>query len=672
MNSIDKSPWSEVAVLLPPPAAPSVRVEQVTSNRAHVMWNKPSCYGFEVAHYHVYMRPVGSDNDAKESVVLATRPDVEGLVKNSDEAKKDGRTPSPPSSSEETISQGHQTMNFVAHNLLPNTCYEIHVCAKSEAGMGDLSELKVIETLPLPPPIPSNLSPNDMRPTELQLTWSIDSGAEVANEHGDAVSYEVCWRKATVKRSHTCEWATVEVSSMACTLSGLEADTLYDVKVRGVNRGGHGAWSPVWTQRTPVHPPRVPVGFEVRDVTATSMTLSWDSAHDSVNFPVEIYQVCVAARLNSGALDPNEPWVAVGSPAEDSSNPRLTKVVEDLEPGVTYCVQLRAVNSYGPGETTEGLDVSTACDVPPPPSQPVAESKSQCIMLLTWTKPMYGSELIRRQGVEIEGYMVQMRTNSTDWQTVHEGSDETRCIVRGVKHSTIYFFRVRGRNYLGWSGWSDEGMEVTPAPPAPPPPGSVVCVTTNNSATLQWMSRPEVTSYEVHQLVHMAEDGTVHEKGIWVSLLDSRKSIDEQLQSRAKPAPAPFDSMAREISSATTTSGSMSREPSSIFCMSRQASTNHGCESKSEKVSSGTAVETDQLLIVYTKDFLEEKTEYSFRVVAKHEGGQSFSPVIRAKTKEMEWARELTSAERSKLREMCVGCEATGASSMSLPFSLSL
>lgn len=652
MNSLDNSPWSDIAYMLPPPAAPQVRVEQVTAERAHLVWNTPPSYGFDVQHYHVYVRRVGCDDEpAKEAVVLATK---------QDEESSDGAAVSPEGSSGRrgslnkldswggdhikaaavgSLLSGENRMHYFAHNLLPNTKYEVLVRAKSEGGLSDLSAPVEVETLPLPPPIPSNMCLSDIQPTLLTLTWSLESGTE-GGRHGDDVSYQVCWRNA----SHDGEehWSSQDVPIMTCTIEGLAADTLYAVKVRGCNKGGNGAWSPVWAQRTQVHPPRMPMGLHVAGATPTSMQVSWDSAHDSVHHPVMLYQLRVAARYHNGDYDPNEPWVTVAA-TETSESPRLTKVVEDLEPGVTYCVQLRAVNSYGPGEITAPLAVSTVCDVPPPPSQPVSESTGPGVVFLTWNQPVFGSDLIHREGNMIEGYMVQMRIHGQDdWKVVHEETSETRCVVEDVSHSTIYCFRVKARNHLGWSEWSDEGMEATPAPPPPRPPDSVVCVTTHNSATLRWWSQPGVTLYEIHQLMD----------GCWVSSMHARSVIAEQMSE----APAPSSRQISIASAASTMAlsvGSTALSRMSSFDVLRDSS------------RKGTG-RREPMMLTYTKDFLESNTEYSFRVVAIHAGGQSFSPEIRATTKEMAWAQMLTGSERGALRDLLIRCEASGQPSRPL------
>jgi len=51
----------------------------------------------------------------------------------------------------------------------------------------------------------------------------------------------------------------------------------------------------------------------------------------------------------------------------------------------------------------------------------------------------------------------------------------------------VYHFRVRAKNALGYSEWSDESMFETLPPPPPEPPLACSVLATHNSVTINWL-----------------------------------------------------------------------------------------------------------------------------------------------------------------------------------------
>jgi len=296
------------------------------------------------------------------------------------------------------------------------------------------------------------------------------------------------------------------------------------------------------------------------------------------------------------------PWLTVS--ATEGEKSRLCKVVEDLEPGQSYSFQLRGLNQHGKGQPSEVVEVTTLCDVPPPPSQPVLVQESPFSLLVSWSAPE------RDNGSEVLEYCLQMRSSGlSEWRSASGRTKETQVLVQGCDPATIYDFRVRARNAEGWSEWSDESMMETLPPPAPDPPQWRIWHVTHNSATLCWMhAQLSVSSYEVQRL--RGEQ--------WVTLMEAENVVAEQLQR--------FQS-----------------------------------ELKESRLDDGSkdATNSDRRppVIAFTKQCLQSNSEYVFRVAAKNDGGVSFSSPLRVYTEEVGWGRSLTDAELSKLRELCTVCE---------------
>jgi hypothetical protein len=266
--------------------------------------------------------------------------------------------------------------------------------------------------------------------------------------------------------------------------------------VRGRNGGGDGPWSSVVVQRTTVPPPQMPTSLYSSNTTSTSTTLSWDHPLDDA-YPVTAYQIRVNDVISSDdeeKSDEEKHWQTINAVETGDEKERLCYVVEDLEPGKEYAFEVRALNQNGPGEATEPLKVQVKCDVPPPPAQPESSEQTSDSIFLNWRPPA------RDNGSEVVSYYLQMRQDGEDeWTTVSEEITSTSVEVKCSDPRTVYHFRVRAKNALGYSEWSDESMFETLPPPPPEPPHAVCVLATHNSVTINW------PHHQVHLLLSMTK-----------------------------------------------------------------------------------------------------------------------------------------------------------------------
>ncbi len=153
-----------------------------------------------------------------------------------------------------------------------------------------------------------------------------------------------------------------------------------------------------------------------------------------------------------------------------------TQVIEELDPGIEYAFQLRAVNRFGAGEPTEPIKVVTKCDVPSAPVQLQSFHRTASSVMLRWSRPATDS------GSEIVGYTVRMRTHGrSSWDIVAEDISALAVQIDGLDHSSRHDVSVRARNALGWSNWSHQvTVETLPQNPPAPPRVLVACASQNN------------------------------------------------------------------------------------------------------------------------------------------------------------------------------------------------
>jgi len=586
VNRHGVSDWSEVTTILPTPAAPDVRVENVKSQMVTLVWNVPEDYGHEVQHYHVFHQQADEEGSSKEAVVSASR--------------------------DKTDESGDTEVRYHAQQLQPNGTYVFYVQASSEGGLSDPSGSLRVTTLPMAPPIPTMVTVDDIQTHSVRISWAIE--ADTTNR---ASACEVSWRVVldeneqmsaegagkpawSTEQDESEEWTTKVVpaaaegqeSDFAFQLQSLEADTLYAIQVRGVNEGGDGPWSPAVTQRTQVRRPKIPSSLRDDEVTSSSVSLSWDVAEDA-EYPVTAYQLrCV--RVGESALD--TPWVTV--PPPDVQDKRMLKMVEDLEPGAEYAFSLRALNYVGPGKPTPPLLITMLCEAPPPPAQPTFQDQTPCSITLDWCAPEPDN------GAKVDAYCLQRRKNESDvWETVVKETDKTHIRVHCDQPNTYYHFRVKARNRMGWSEWSDAIMVATLPPPAPEAPTGITVVVTHESVTLKWLHhRGSISAYEVQQ----------RQGGAWTSLVEGSNAVANQIALWERKR--------------TSRGEQLSRFP-----------------------------------IAFTKDSLRPGTEYLFRIAAKNEGGRTFSEPVRVTTEDDAWGRGLSDEECRQLKQLCVQCQCAAA-----------
>lgn len=621
-NGSGPSKWSDVATILPPPSAPDVRVESAKSMSASLTWTPPAHRGFEILHYHVYMTKLGGENaeeGAMEAVVAAAK-----------ESQQDA---------DNGTEGGAAAVYYHAQQLQPNCRYSVYVRARSEGGLSDPSNTVEVATQPLPPPLPNNVTVDEIQTHSLRISWSLE-------EEGEMNRADVCrvsWREIKEEESSTdaggkpvwstCQdekedWNTTEIDCgdcdigavYTCWISDLQADTLYAIQVRASNGGGLGACSPAVTQRTRLLPPLPPASLACSETTSTATTLSWEDSNDDAQ-PVTSYQIkCV----RQGEDEEDAAWFTVNATETEGGQARLCKVVEDLEPGQSYSFQLRGLNQHGPGPPSEAVEVTTLCDIPPPPSQPVLVEESPFSLLVSWSAPE------RDNGSEVIEYCLQLRSSGEqeEWRRVtgsmkDKAMAETQMLVPGLEPGTIYDVRVRARNAEGWSEWSDESMMETLPPPPPDPPQWRIWHVTHSSVTLCWMHHQRaVSSYEVQRM--RGEQ--------WVTLMEAEEVIAEQLQRCQAELQEQLDQQ-------------------------EEASPANAPKHPARDTLAANNADRRPPVISFTKRSLQSNTEYVFRVAAKNDGGVSFSAPLRVYTEEGSWGKGLTDGELSKLRELCNVCE---------------
>jgi hypothetical protein len=283
-------------------------------------------------------------------------------------------------------------------------------------------------TTTLPPSVVPPGAPSSLRATpgngQLALTWNAPSRT------GDSAitGYEYSLNSGA--------WSPIPSSvlgarSLGGTISGLVNGTSYRVRVRAVNRAGGGTASST-VYATPSTTPSAPTGVTVTPGKA-SLTVRFTAAANG-GTRVTRYEY----SINGGTT-----WVNRASTATSFTITRLTN-------GVTYPVQVRAVNARGTGPGSTAVS-GTPRTVPGVPTG-VVVTPGNGSLAVSWVAPASTG------GAAITSYQVSTNGGAS-WIGVVAPATSTT--VTGLVNGRSYRVRVRAVNPAG-AGSSTSSVTARP------------------------------------------------------------------------------------------------------------------------------------------------------------------------------------------------------------------
>ncbi len=242
------------------------------------------------------------------------------------------------------------------------------------------------------------------------------------------------------KESGSWVWVGMNTSY---TFTGLTNGTSYTVWVRAVNNMGGGAQVPVTI--APGITPSAPRNLKVTKAEYGEVTLTWDTPTSVGTGPITNYQYRTTINTTSGE------WKTVAG---------TTVTISGLGNGSQYIFDVRAVNSYGEGASTQVTAIPKG--KPLPPRYLEAQTSSEQVTLV-WYAPILDG------GSAITGYEVYNPVTGK-WET----TDLTTYTITGLDNGKLYSFSVVSVNAMGKSG----GVSVTATPRQAP------AIISENSVTL--------------------------------------------------------------------------------------------------------------------------------------------------------------------------------------------
>ena len=275
----------------------------------------------------------------------------------------------------------------------------------------------------------------------LSLSWTAPTNP------GPAISdYDVQYREAG---GNFTDWPHTGTGTTT-TITGLTANTRYEIQVRAHNAQGVSNWSPSVTGTTIAN--QSPVFSEGASTTRSFAENT--GAGQNIGSPVSATDGDSDPITYSLAGKDASAFTIVSGSGQLSTQSGETY---DYETKDNYSVTVRAQDGKG-GSATIAVTI-TLTDANEPPDRPAAPTvtASSNSLSVRWTAP-------ENTGPAISDYDVQYRATGgsfTDWSHIGPGLNTT---ITGLMSETTYEVQVRATNDEGTSDWSPSGNGTTSRP----------------------------------------------------------------------------------------------------------------------------------------------------------------------------------------------------------------
>jgi hypothetical protein len=361
--------------------------------------------------------------------------------------------------------------------LANGTAYYWRVNAKNTYGSSAWSGTRTFTTITLVPPAPALLVPaNNATGIAVtpKLTWNM-----VAN----AVTYRAQVSTISTFATVVADDSTLTVGADSL-IPALANSTVYYWRVNGKNANGTGPWSTMRTFTTIPLTPLAPVLLlPANNAVSIAITpkLTWTTVANVVTYRAQVSTISTFATVVA-----DDSLLTAGA---DS-------VVTPLVNATVYYWRVNGSNSFGAGAWSTVRAFTTITLTPPAPTLLVPANRATGIAVtpkLTWNT-VANAVTYRAQVSTISTFATVVADDST----LTVGGDS---LITALANSTVYYWRVDGKNANGTGTWSTvrsftTGAAVVPAAPtlATPANGDT---TISKNPKLTWTTVANAVTYRV-------------------------------------------------------------------------------------------------------------------------------------------------------------------------------
>jgi hypothetical protein len=270
---------------------------------------------------------------------------------------------------------------FTLTGLSPGSTHSFAVAARNSLGLGPFSaasQLTTAQDVPGTPPAPLLVSESSTSINIRLQTAPYDGGSAILHYIAQVLGV------SNSSSSSSSSDVTVSPSILTFTIDPREPFATYQIRVAAVNSNGQSAFSePLLVYPASGDFPNAPLGLSTASVTTRSFVLSWSMADNARTRSVTQYVLAVT----SGSTE----LVIINGLANIDCIAGCFKTIDatlvNLQPGTTYLMSLRAVNTYGQSVPSAALNVTTLPDVPEPVGSPQVFGVDSTSLSVNWTTP---------------------------------------------------------------------------------------------------------------------------------------------------------------------------------------------------------------------------------------------------------------------------------------------
>ena len=359
---------------------------------------------------------------------------------------------------------------------------------------------------------------------ELDVSWvepDSDGGSEIT-------SYTVQWKKATGIWDADEDVSEATATTTTHTITGLELDVEYAVRIIATNSIGDGAASDEVTATTVAAKPNSPAtGTPTISGTAqVGETLTADTT---------------GIDDSDGLADVSYDYQWLADDTEIASATGNTYVLTSAELGKAVKVRVSFTDDAGNEESlTSAATTAVAAAPPPPPDNVRAVTQNSGAVELTWEAPqdatVTGYRIERSRADENRGDQKRSIGSPRDNHTLVEdtGSADTGYTDKSAEKGVEYEYRVSARNEAGageGSEWVRAGPEEEPVlgDGLPGAPRNLAATPGNKEVTLSWEPPDDngnapATRYRIEWRV----DGKDYDKNHWGTARSTTYTTNDQ------------------------------------------------------------------------------------------------------------------------------------------------
>lgn len=319
------------------------------------------------------------------------------------------------------------------------------------AGNSGYSNTACATTQQAAPAAPSALIAQSLDPTfQIQLNWIDGSGNEtgfVIERGTDGVNFS--------------QIVTVGANVTQYNNTGLTASTRYYYRVRAFNGVGSSGYTNVADATTNASPPAAPGSLSAITVSESQINLNWtDNSGNETGFEIE--------RSQDGTNFSKIGDVG-GNTTSYSSN--------GLSPNTQYWYRVRAKNNGGNSGYSNVASATTRDVVPNTPQNLSATPVSNKQINLAWTD---------NSGNETDFELERSLDGANFSKITDLGSNATSYQNTGLSTLTRYWYRVRAKNAIGYSPYSNVAETTTFDVPPISPTGLTAATVSSSQINLVW------------------------------------------------------------------------------------------------------------------------------------------------------------------------------------------